>query len=53
MKHIRALPMLTSMMTKHWVILAPKDCCREVDAFAQTLEKVAQEMTYSLPKPAM
>jgi len=38
---------------KHWVILAPKDCYQEVEAFAQTLIKVAQGMTFALPKPAM
>ncbi|KAL5239162.1 hypothetical protein ACI65C_006572 [Semiaphis heraclei] len=52
-KQLRALPMFTSAMVKHWVILAPKDCCREVEAFVQTLAKAAQGMTFILPKPAI
>ncbi|KAL5239075.1 hypothetical protein ACI65C_006486 [Semiaphis heraclei] len=52
-KNLRALPMFTSAMVKHWVILAPKDFCREVEAFAQTLGKAAQGMTFILPKPAI
>jgi len=52
-KHLCALPMFTSAMVKHWVILAPKDCCQEVYVFAQTLAKAAQGMAFILPKPAM
>jgi len=52
-RHLRSLPMFTSAIVKHWVILAPKDCCREVDLFAQTLAKAAQGMTFTLPRPVM
>lgn len=52
-KHLRALPMFTSAMVKHWVILTPRDNCREVDAFAQSLAKAAHGMTFLLPKPTM
>jgi len=52
-KHLRSLPMFTSAIVKHWVILAPKDCIRDVEAFAQTLAKAAQGMTFTLPRPAM
>ncbi|KAL5238818.1 hypothetical protein ACI65C_006228 [Semiaphis heraclei] len=52
-KHLRALPMFTSAMVKHWVILTPRDCCREVYVFAQTLAKAAQGMAFILPKPAI
>jgi aubergine len=45
--------MFTSASVKHWVILAPKDCCREVEAFAQNLAKAGQGMTFLLPKPVM
>ncbi|XP_060846985.1 piwi-like protein Siwi [Rhopalosiphum padi] len=52
-KHLRSLPMFTSASVKHWVILAPKDCCREVEAFAQNLAKAGQGMTFLLPKPVI
>jgi len=52
-KHLRSLPMFTSATVKKWVILAPKDCCREVEAFAQSLSKAAQGMTFVLPRPDM
>lgn len=52
-KHLRALPMFTSAMVKNWVILTPKENCREVDAFAQSLARAAQGMTFLLPKPTI
>jgi len=52
-KHLRSLPMFTSASVKHWTILAPKDCYREVEAFAISLAKAAQGMTFVLPKPVM
>jgi len=52
-KHLRSLPMFTSASVKHWTILAPKDSCREVEAFAQNLAKAAQTMKFILPKPVM
>ncbi|XP_029341152.1 piwi-like protein Siwi [Acyrthosiphon pisum] len=52
-KNLRSLPMFTSAIMKHWVILAPRDCCREVDLFAQTLVKTAQGMNFTLPKPSI
>ncbi|XP_060844789.1 piwi-like protein Siwi [Rhopalosiphum padi] len=52
-KHLRVLPMFTSAIVKHWVILAPRDCCREVDAFSQSLLKAAQGMTFTLPRPVI
>ena len=52
-KHLRSLPMFTSATVKNWYILAPRDCCREVEAFAQNLQKAAQGMTFVLPRPAM
>lgn len=52
-KHLRALPMFTSAIVKHWVILAPRDSCREVDVFAQSLAKTAQGMNFILPQPTM
>jgi len=51
--HLRTLPMFTSAIVKRWVILAPKDYCREVDVFAQTLARTAQGMNFTLPKPTM
>ncbi|XP_025207261.1 piwi-like protein Siwi isoform X1 [Melanaphis sacchari] len=52
-KCLRALPMFTSAIVKHWVILAPKENCREVDTFAQSLAKAAQGMSFILPRPAI
>jgi len=51
--HLRSLPMFTSAIVKHWVILAPKNCCREVYIFAQTLARAAKGMNFILPKPTM
>jgi len=45
--------MFTSATVKNWAILVPKDYCREVEAFAQSLAKAAQGMTFILPRPAM
>jgi len=52
-KHLRSLPMFTSAIVKHWIILAPKDCCRKVEAFAQSLQKAAQEINFILLSPVM
>ncbi|KAL4154233.1 hypothetical protein QTP88_002060 [Uroleucon formosanum] len=52
-RHLRSLPMFTSAIVKYWVILAPKDCCREVDAFAHTLATAALGMNFTLPRPAI
>jgi len=52
-RHLRALPMFTSAIVKHWVILAPRDCCKEVDACAQSFLKAAQGITFTLSRPVM
>ncbi|XP_026819609.1 uncharacterized protein LOC113558350 [Rhopalosiphum maidis] len=52
-KHLRALPMVTSEISKYLVILAAKDCCQEVDVFAQSLARAAQGIKFSLPKPVI
>lgn len=52
-RHLRALPMFTCATMKSWVILTPQENLREVQAFAQTLAKAAQGMSFSLPQPLM
>jgi hypothetical protein len=52
-KHLRALPMVTSEIAKHFVILVTKDCCQEVDVFVQSLARAAQGNKFLLPKPVM
>lgn len=52
-RHLRSLPMFTSAIVKQWVILAPRNYCREVESFAQMLAKAAQGMSFSLPRPTM
>lgn len=52
-RHLRALPMFTCATMKSWVILTPQDCARDVQAFAQSLFKAAQGMSFVLPQPIM
>lgn len=52
-KQLRALPMFTCAIMKTWVILSPQDCYNDVRKFAETLQKTAKGMSFSLPVPIM
>lgn len=52
-KHLRALPMFACASMKTWVILTPQENVRDVQAFAQSLARAAQGMSFTLPQPVM
>ncbi|XP_001949497.1 piwi-like protein Siwi [Acyrthosiphon pisum] len=52
-KNLRSLPMFTSAIVKHWVILVPREYSQEVDPFVQSLAKAASGMNFTLPKPTV
>lgn len=52
-RYLRGLPMFTCASMKNWVIVTPQDNARDVQAFAQSLQKAAQGMSFSLPSPIM
>lgn len=52
-RHLRNLPMYTCVSMRSWVIVTPQDNVRDCQAFASTLQKAAQGMSFSLPTPNM
>jgi len=52
-RHLRNLPMFTCASMSNWVILAPQDCCNDVNSFALTLKKTAIGMSFTLPQPTL
>lgn len=52
-RHLRALPMYTCATMRTWIILAPQDNIRDVQAFSQSLAKAGQGMSFTLPQPIM
>jgi len=50
---LQSVPMFTSAVVKHWVILTPRNFCEDVDVFTQNIIQAARNMSFNLPKPVM
>jgi len=51
--HLKFLPMYTSVVVKHWVLLIPKEVEHDINSFVTNLQKVGNGMSFSLPQPQM
>ncbi|XP_026816525.1 piwi-like protein Siwi [Rhopalosiphum maidis] len=50
---LQSVPMFTSAVVKHWVILTPRNFCEDVDVFTQNIIQAARNMSFYLPKPVL